>query len=799
MQNLLQDLRYGARRLWKQPGFTLITALTLALGIGASSAIFSAVNPILFQPLPYPHADRLAMILEINSDGSRNPGTYGIYRGFVERNRSFDDIAVFKPWQPTLTGTDQPERLEGQQVSASFFDVMNVAPALGRNFQTTDDRLNGPKVAIVSEGLWRRRFSSDPMIIGRQVTLNDSLYTIIGIMPRGFENVLAPSAEVWAPLQYDMSLGRAWGHHLRTVGRLKTGVGIDQATQEIDALGRAVIQEQRPVTYGRNVRFIAASLQSEITSGVKPALLAVLGAVLLVLLIASVNVTNLLLARSAQRRGEFAVRAALGAGRTRLIRQLITESLLLALLGGALGMMVGTFGIDALVAVSPSELPRVNEIRLDGSVFAFGMVVTTLIGVLVGLIPAIHISRGNLHLGLQQSSFRTAGSHLWTRRALVVSEVALALILSVSAGLLWRSLERLFAIHPGFDSSHLLTMQVQTSDRRYDKAANDRFFSQALEAVGSVPGVMGAVFTNQLPLSGDDDEYGASFEGDAPNTGSNVFRYAVSPGYFEALGIPLHRGRLLDTRDVAGAQPALLISESLAQRKFPNQDPIGRRVHIGPSELPWFTIVGVVGDVKHASLAASQSDAVYTTATQWHFADNVMSLVVRTRGNTAELVPAIRSAIWSVDKDPAIARVATMDDLLARSAAERRFALILFEVFGLVALALAATGIYGVLSGSVNERTRELGVRLALGASRRQILALVLRQGLTMTLVGVGLGLVGALALTRLLRGLLFSVSSTDPLTFFCVIVILLLIAALACLIPARRATKVDPMIALRE
>jgi putative ABC transport system permease protein len=799
MQNLLQDLRYGARRLWKQPGFTLIAMLTLALGIGASTAIFSAVNPILFEPLPYPHGERLAMILEMNNDGSRNPGTFGMYRGFVERNRSFDAIAVFKPWQPTLTGADQPERLEGQRVSASYFSVLGIQPSLGRNFQLADDLLNGPSVAIISNGLWRRRFSNDPMIIGRQITLNDSLYTIIGVMPGGFENVLAPAAELWAPLQYDMSLSGAWGHHLRTVGRLKTGIGIDQATHEIDALGRAVLQEQRPVTYGRNLRFIAASLQGEVTSGVKPALLAVLGAVLLVLLIASVNVTNLLLARSAQRRGEFAVRAALGAGRTRLIRQLITESLLLAVLGGALGMMVGTFGIDALVALSPSELPRVDAIRLDGAVFAFGMMVTTLIGVSVGLVPALHISRGNLHLGLQQSTLRTAGGNLWTRRALVVSEVALALILLVSAGLLWRSLERLFAINPGFDSSHLLTMQVQTSDRRFNKAANDRFFSQALEAINRIPDVSGAAFTNQLPLSGDDDEYGAHFEGDAPNSGYNVFRYAVSPGYFETLGIPLRRGRLLDTRDLACAQPALLISESLAQRKFPNQDPIGRRVHIGPIDLPWYTIVGVVGDVKQPSLAAIQSDAVYTTATQWHFADNAMSLVVRTRGNTAELVSAIRSAIWSVDKDQAIARVATMDDLLARSAAERRFALILFEVFGLVALALAATGIYGVLSGSINERTRELGVRLALGASRRHILALVLRQGLMMTLLGVGLGLIGALAVTRLLRGLLFSITSTDPLTFAGVAAILLLVALLACLIPARRATKVDPMIALRE
>jgi putative ABC transport system permease protein len=798
MQTFLQDSRYAARMLRKRPGFVLIAVLTLGFGIGASTAIFSAVNPILFEPLPYPHANRLAVILEVGNDGSRNPGTFGMYRGIVDRNRSFEAVAVFKPWQPTLTGPDQPERLDGQHVSASYFNVLGVLPASGRGFQTTDDQRNGPSVTIISDGLWRRRFGGDPSIIGRQVTLDDNLYTIIGVMPSGFENVLAPSANVWAPLQYDMSLGSAWGHHLRTVGRLRPGVTVEQATQEIDAIGHAVLKEQRPETYRPNVRFIASSLQSEVTLSVKGALLAVLGAVLLVLLIACVNVTNLLLARTAQRRGEFAVRAALGAGRARIIRQLLTESLLLAVLGGGLGMVVAAFGLDALVLLSPAGLPRVSAIRLDGVVFGFGLVVTTLTGMVVGLLPALHLSRGSLQLGLQHSSPRTAGGHLWARRVLVVAEVALALVLLVSAGLLWRSLERLFAIHPGFETSHLLTMQIQTSTQRFNKEANDRFFAQALEALRQQPGITGAAFTSQLPLSGDDDEYGARFEGDDSKAGYPVFRYAVSPGYLEMLGIPLRRGRLLNTHDVAGAQRALLISESLAQRKFSNQDPIGQRVHIGPVNQPWFTIVGVVGNVKQASLAVSQSDAVYTTPAQWYFTDNAMSLVVRVRGNAAALAPAIRNAIWAVEKDPAIARVATMDSLLARSAADRRFALILFEIFGLVALALAATGIYGVLSGSVSERTSELGVRLALGASHRGILAMVLRQGLALTLLGVALGLAAALVLTRLLRGLLFGVTATDPLTFAGVASLLLLVALLACWIPARRATMVDPMTALR-
>jgi len=797
--DVIQDIRFAVRMLRKKPGFTLIAVFTLALGIGATTAIFSAVNPILFEPLPYPNADRITVILELGSDGSRNAGTFGMYHGLAERNQSFDAMAVFKPWQPTLTGANQPERFEAQRVSASYFRVLGVSPALGRDFQVSDDRPDGPSVVILSNALWQRRFGSDRTIVGRQVTLDDNLYTIIGVMPGGLDNVLAPSADLWAPLQYDMSLASAWGHHLRTVGRLRPGVSVDQAMREVDAIAHDVLTEEHPESYGRGVAFIAASLQDDVTRGVKPALLAVLGAVLLVLLIACVNVTNLLLARGAQRRGEFAVRAALGAGRTRIIRQLVTESLLLAALGGAVGMVAAGFGVRVLVALSPPGLPRVGAIGVDGPVFAFALGVTALIGLVVGLVPALHASRSDLHTGLQQSSLRTAGGQQWTRRVLVVAEVSLALVLMVSAGLLLRSLERLFAINPGFDASHLLTMQVQTSSHRFDKETNDRFFVQALEAVRQVPGVTGAAFTSQLPLSGDDDEYGARFEGDDPKAGYSVFRYAVSPGYLETIGIPLRRGRLLDEHDVAGAPLALLISESLANRKFPSQDAIGQRVHVGPPNRPWFTIVGVVGDVKQASLAVSQSDAVYITPTQWYFADNTMSLLVRAHGNAAALAPAIRNAIWSVDKDQPIVRVATMDDLLAASAAERRFALILFETFGLVALVLAATGIYGVLSGSVTERAREIGVRLALGAQRRDVLALILRQGVKLTLSGVGLGLLAAWAVTRLLTTLLYSVSATDPLIFGGVAVLLTVVALIACYLPARRATKVDPLVALRQ
>src|SRR5687767_9715749 len=462
MTTFLQDIRYGIRMLLKKPGFTSIAVVTLALGIGASTAIFSAVNPILFEPLPYPNASRLMMIWETRSDGGQSPGNaFGTYRALVEQNRSFDEVAAMKLWQPTMTSAAEPERLEGQRVSASYFHVLGVAPTLGRDFQPSDDQLNGARVAILSAGLWRRRFNSDSNILGRQVRLDDDSYTVIGVMPNAFENVLAPSAELWAPLQYDMTQGRAWGHHLRTVGRLHAGVSTEQATQELNAVGQAVLRELQPETYSDDVQFVAASLQEDVTRGVRPALLAVLGAVILVLVIACVNVTNLLLARGARRGGEFALRAALGAGRARLIRQLLTESVVLSAFGGLLGMAVALIGVRALIALRPPGLPRVSAIGVDATAFAFGLAVTTLIGLALGIVPALQAARSDPNRDLQSGSRRMAGGNRRTRSALVVAEVAIALVLLVGSGLLLRSLERLFAVPVGFESSDLLTMQVQ--------------------------------------------------------------------------------------------------------------------------------------------------------------------------------------------------------------------------------------------------------------------------------------------------------------------------------------------------
>jgi putative ABC transport system permease protein len=746
------------------------------------------------------------MIWYAGEDGSRIPQTFNTYREVAERSRSFESFAVMKPWQPTVIGANEPERIEGQQVSAGYFHTLGVLPAIGRDFQPADDVFNGPKVVILSNGLWQRRFAADRNIIGRDVQLDDNNYTVIGVMPAGFDNVLTPSAEAWSPLQYNTgNVGspwtREWGHHLRMIGSLKAGVSRNQGAADLAWIAKtSVAAFPRPRWVSLAQGLIVNSLQDDVTRGVKPALIAIFAAVILVLLIACVNVTNLLLARGAQRQGEFAMRAALGAAPPRLIGQLVTESLLLAAFAGVFGLLLTQLGIRMLIALSPAGLPRVSAIRLDSSVFVFALGITVLIGLGVGLIPAFHASRGDLQNALQQSSQRTAGSHQLTRRSFVVVEVALALILTVSAGLLLHSVSRLMAVPPGFNAAHLLTMQVQTYGARYD---DDRvchqFFEQSLDAVRRIPGVTAAAFTSQLPLSGDSDVYGVRFEGDSPETGYPVYRYAVTAGYFETVGIPLRRGRLLDVHDTQDAPWVAVVSESLAKLRYPNEDPIGKRFHMGGKlDSRMFTIVGVVGEVKQMSLGLDESEAVYTTTTQWHWADGALSLVVRGRGDVTAFVPAIKKAIWSVDKEQPIIRIALMDDLLATSAAERRFVLILFEAFGLVALVLAATGIYSVLAGSVSERTREIGVRSALGAPRGSIVALVIRQGMTLTALGALIGVIGAATASRTLATLLFGVSRIDPLTYLGVIVLLTIISLIACAVPAWRAARIDPMVALR-
>ena len=807
----LADLRYAWRQLRRSPGFTVVCVLTLALGIGAATAVFSAVNPILLEALPYPRAERLLMISDLAQDGSPAYVTYGTYRELAARDRDVAALAVMDGWRPALMGTAEPERLHGLRVSADYFRALGVAPAVGRGFTDADDQPGAPRVAIVGDGLARRRLGGARVVLGRTITLEGDPYTVIGVMPAGFDDVLAPTAEIWAPRQYRAVApfeSAEWGHHMQMVARLRPGVTAEQAARDVAAIARNPIPEfPRPPWADLGGGLGVHSLQHDVVRGSRPVLLAILGAVLLVLAIAGVNVTNLLLARGARRRGEIAMRAALGAARPRLVRQLVTESLLLAVLGGAGAIPVAMLGVRALVALSPPGLPRIGAVRLDAPVFVFALATTVVVGLVVGLVPALGVSREDLQAGVQQGSRRAAGGHERTRRALVVAEVALALVLLVGAGLLLRSVARLFAVAPGFDGSGVVTMQVEAAGRAYaTDSARAQYFDQVLVAVRAVPGVASAAVTSQLPLSGDLDAYGILFQSFPPskqNDYGNALRYAVTPGYLETMGIPLRRGRLLAASDAAGGPEAILVNESLARRLFPGRDPLGQLVRAGPeigsTDRPWDVVVGVVGDVKQTSLALDASDAFYVAMSRWPWVDNVQSLVVRTRGDAAALVPAVRRAIWSVNRDQPIDRVATMDALVAGSAAQVRFALTVFEAFALAALALAAIGIFGVLSGSVAERTREIGVRSALGASRGSIVALIARQGLGLTALGAAIGLAVALAASRALASLLFGVSRLDPVTYLGVVALLAGVAMVACAVPAWRAARVDPAVTLRN
>jgi putative ABC transport system permease protein len=805
VETTLSDVRHAVRRVRRNPAHALVSALTLALGIGASTAIFSALNPVLFQPLPYPDAGRLMLIWD-RQNGSRLDVTFGTFRELIARNHSFESMTVMRPMQPTLTGDGEPERLDGQFVSADFFRVLGVRPALGRDFEASDDAAGSPFVAMISDALWRRRFGSDAGIVGRQIALNETPVTVVGVLPGGFESVLNPAAQIWSPLKYDTALpltGREWGHHLRLVGRVRRDLDPDRARQELDEIARTRLDEfARPPWAALQDGFIANTLQDELTRSVKPALLAILGAVVLLLTIACVNVTNLLLAQGAERRTELAVRTALGASRSRIIRQLLAETLLLASLGGVLGIALAHGAVSALVAFSPPDLPRLGVIAVDKTVLLFAAGLSTLTGLFVGLLPAFHGFNASVPSGAPQHSVRIASGQQFTRRSLVVVQVSLALVLLVSAGLLLRSLQHLFAMPPGFEPAGLLTMQVQTAGQRFRNTdATHRFFAQALEAVQQMPGVSAAAFTNQLPLTGDADAYGVHFESipaAAADETHDAYRYAVSPDYFEAMGIRLRAGRVLDAHDLAGAPLAAVINESLARRRLPGLNPIGQRLRIGPDSGPWFTVVGVVGDVTQTSLAVTRSDAVYITPEQWRFADNARWLVVRTRGDAAALAPAVRRAISSIDRDQPIIRVATMDERVRGSAADRRFALLLFEAFAITALILAAVGTYSLLSGSVTERTREIGVRSALGASRSDILALVLRQGLTLTGLGIAIGLAAASITSRALTTLLFGVTALDPATYAAVAALLVIVSVIACAMPAWRAAQVRPSVALR-
>lgn len=805
------DIRYTLRWLRRDPAFTVVAALTLALGIGAATSIFSAVNPILFRALPYPAAERIVTITDRAADGKPSEPTYGTYEEIAARSRSFESLSAADLWRPSLTGTDEPERLEGQRVSGSYFHTLGVLPAAGRSFDSTEDVRGGPTVAILSDRLVRRRFGvgRERALIGTSIMLDGEPYLVVGIMPSGFVDIMAPSTDVWAPLQAQRNpepLSREWGHHYRIVARLAPDVDIDAARRELAFIASHRISDFPRVPWASlDNGLLVRGLQEDITAAARPALTAIVAAASVLLVIACMNVANLLLARSVRRRTEFSLRAALGAGGKRLARQLLTESVILALIGGTLGFVFARIGVGALVALSPPGLPRVESIRVDATAFAFGVIVTTIVGIVVGLLPAHAASRTDVRGGMQSVCRSSTSGRSMTRGVLVVSEVALALMLLVGAALLLRSLDRLFAVSPGIRPTNVLTMQIvdAASPNRSD-AERLTFYDQVVTAVRNVPGVTSAALTSQLPLSGDLDAYGttfAAFPGRQPGADGSAMRYSVTTDYFDVMGIPLLRGRLLDATDRADAPESFLISESLARRVFADADPIGQRARFGPETdgtRPWGTIVGVVGDVKQQSLASVNTEAFYVPSAQWRWVDDVQSLVVRTSGDAAAMTSAVKRAVWSIDRNKPITRVATMEQLIRRTTSERRFASVIYSTFAIAALLLSAVGLYGVISGRVAERTREIGIRSALGATRGEIVRSVLMNGLLLTAVGVAIGVAGATATSRLLESLLYGISPVDLATYAGVIALLGGVAALACWAPARRAASVDPAITLR-
>jgi putative ABC transport system permease protein len=809
MESLLADLRYASRKLSSGRGAALVAISSIGLGVGVSTAIFGAVDQILLSALPYPEPQRVIVLTDRTEDDGPLPVAYGTFLELVQRNRSFDALAVLRSWQPSLTAAGEPARLEGDLVSPDYFAALGVRPSLGRDFIAADDITGAPPVAIVTTSFAERRFGSAEAVLDLSIMLDGESYTVIGVMPEGFENALSPAVEIWAPLRYLTGQpfeSREWGHHLRMVGRLSEGVTLEQAQRETVTIGRSPVAEfPRPAWASMQRGLALESLHASVTSSVRPALLVMVGAVLLLLAIACANVMNILLARALARRAELATRAALGAEPGRLVRQLFAESALLICVGGLLGVGVAALASRGLVALAPADLPRLNAIGLDARVLSFALATTALVALVAGLWPALRARDIGSPAPLRAGARATGHAFATLRRSLVVAQVALAAVLLVSAGLLLRSVEQLLSVPTGFDASNVMTMQVvvpRSAGIRGD-VEGQALFERVLDAVRAVPGVGEAALTSLLPLSGSSLElYGVFTESSAgsPENAGVAFRYTVTPDWFETMGIPLLRGRLLGTDDRPDAPQAVLINESFAARRFAGRDPLGERVRIGPfnrPDGPWGTIVGVVGDVKQTSLAAS-TDAFYVALGQWAWVDPEQSLVVRTTRDPASFVGPIKQAIWSVNPSLPLERITTMSDLVADSEAQRSFALTIFAAFGLAALLLAGVGVYGVIEGSVTERTREIGVRSALGATPARLAALVVGQGLGLTAIGIGLGVLAAAGATQAIVSLLFGVEPFDPVTYAGVAALLLAIAFVACYAPAIRAARIDPAVTLR-
>lgn len=813
LETLVQDLRYGLRQLRRNPGFAAVAVVTLALGIGANTAIFSAVNAVLLRPLPFFQPERLVSVISAQIPRMRGrEASYPDVLDWRARNHVFGQMAVFRTENFTLTGMGEPEHVPGAVVSANLFSTLGVAPVLGRSFVPEDDRpgsANGTNTVILSHGFWQQEFGSDLQVVGRRIDLDGRLYTIVGVAPSGFQfPIQSEPVALWTTIAVDMPHGgngmaaERGAHYLDVIARLKSGVSIAQAQGEMRVIVRTMNKEH-PNIHPRAARIMP--LLDGLAGPARPALLILLGAVGCLLLVACANVANLLLARAATRQREMSIRAALGASRGRVIRQLLTESVLLSLTGGALGLLVGLRGVNVLIRIIPVDIPRLSQAGLDGRVLVFTAAVSLLTGILFGLAPAFSRSEFALSESLKESGRGLSEGRRRTRThgVLVVGEMAMALVLLTAAGLLIRSFLSLERVHPGFDPHHVLSVRLD-SPPHVSHARQFAFFSQILQRVRDLPGVRSASGIFGLPFSEVNANTGFAIEGRPVAEGNRpVTNYmAVAPNYFRTLGIPLRDGRDFTAHDNLNAPPVAIINETLAKRFFPGENPIGHRIQPGISngygdKEPMREIVGVVGNVKLQSLASGPESECYVPLAQSPL--GLMTLVVRTSGDPMQVVPALRTVIASANKNMTGYNIKTLDELVGKSVAQPRFVTLLLGLFAGLAMLLAAVGLYGLIAYSVAQRTHEIGVRMALGAQKRDVLKHIVGQGFKLTLIGVSIGITVALVLTPLLGSQLYGVKPTDPVTFTAVALALLGVALLACYIPARRAARIDPMVALRH
>ncbi|HEX8337285.1 MAG TPA: ABC transporter permease [Pyrinomonadaceae bacterium] len=812
METFLQDVRYGVRVLTKHKSFTAVAVLTLALGIGANTAIFSVVNDLLLSPLPYSDAERVVMLWEVTPSGRHmNTTSRANFRQWRAQGSSFESMSAFTDQRLNLTGGGEPEEVGVQFATPDLFKVLGVEPLHGRVL-TEEDGLQGSEGVVLSYGFWKRRFGGDPGLVGKPITLNGEPFNVVGVMPPSFHwhikqrSGTGKPAEVWGVLSMpppgDPASATERGRFLSVVGRMKRGVTAAQAEAELKTIHTRLAQDS---SFNKNYSAEVIPLREQFVGNIRPALWVLLGAVGLVLLIACANVANLLLSRVAAREKEIALRTALGARRMRVVRQLLTESLLLSLLGSALGLLVAWWGIGALVAISPRDLVNLQNVGINTTVLAWTLGVSLLTSVLFGIVPALEATRLNLNDALKEGGKGADAQGSRSRRlrgVLVVGEVALALMLLAGAGLLVKSFSQLRKIDTGFETENVLTMVLRLPAAKYKEDPQFvAFFRQALERVRATPGVQSAGIVNFLPLYGGLGSATSFYiegkpeppRGEGPSTNVRV----ADAGYFKTLGIPVKRGRTFTDVEDAEMRPVILVSESFAQKHLTGEDPIGKRIKVFMADKPeWTEIVGVVGDVRYDNLTAEAEPTVYYPHPGLTY--EFMTLVIRTAGDPAGMAPSVRREIAAIDPDQPVSDVRTMTQVMADTVGRARFNTLLLGIFAGLATLLAAVGIFGVMNYSVQLRTREIGLRMALGAQPRRVLMLILRQGLLLTLIGLGVGLAGALALSRVMSGLLYGVGANDPATFAAIVVVLGVVSLVACYIPARRATRVDPLIALK-